>query len=146
MKPWRMQSLQALNHNEKGARSNSFVDCLGIILYDEIVTAEFVFVGETTFPVSGKVNTHNCRICGLGNKRVYVELQRDSLKVNMLCALSEQKLYGPFFVAEITITGVVHLNKLRNYLWPQLSEDLPQGLIHVKQNGAPSLCHWEMQQ
>ncbi|PSN29696.1 hypothetical protein C0J52_27396 [Blattella germanica] len=49
----------------------------------------------------GKVNRHNVRIWGTENPRVIVEHVRDSPKCNVFCALSNNKVYGPFFFAEV---------------------------------------------
>jgi hypothetical protein len=59
---------------------------------------------ESTFQVSDKVSTHNCRIWGSENPRVSLEHLRDSPKVNVLCALSKEIVYGPFFM-ETPITS-----------------------------------------
>jgi len=50
------------------------------------------FSGEATFHVSGAVNSRNDRIWGSENPHVYVEHQRDSLQVNMFCAISSPKV------------------------------------------------------
>ena len=42
-----------------------------------------------------------------------VEHQRDSPKVNVFCAISSQKVYGSFFFAEETVTGMTYLDMLQ---------------------------------
>jgi hypothetical protein len=42
-----------------------------------------IFSDESTFHVSGTVNTHNCRIWGSENPRASLEHVRDSPKVNV---------------------------------------------------------------
>jgi len=51
----------------------------------------------------------------LKNPLAYVEHQCDSPKVNVFCTVSSQKVYGPFFVAEETVTGTIYLDMLQ--LW-----------------------------
>jgi hypothetical protein len=85
-----------------------------------------IFSDESTFHVSGKVSTHNCRISGSENPHV-----RDSLKVNVFCALSKEMVYGPFFM-ETTITGIVYLDMLQQFLIPLLDEDDQDGCIHFQ--------------
>jgi hypothetical protein len=72
------------------------------------------FSGEATFHVSGAVNCHNVRLWGSENPHAYVEHQHDSPKVNVFCAISSQKVYGPFFFAEETVTGMTYLDMLQN--------------------------------
>lgn len=77
-----------------------------------------VFSSEAAFHLCGKVNTYNYHIHVLQNPGVSSRLGMDSLKVNVFCALSEQKVFGPLFLIENTITGVIYLDKLENWLWP----------------------------
>ena len=67
------------------------------------------FSGKATFHVSGAVNCRNVGIGGSENPHAYVEHQRDSPNVNAFCAVSSQKVYGPFFFAEETVTGITYL-------------------------------------
>jgi hypothetical protein len=46
-------------------------------------------------------------------------------------------VYGPFFFVEKTITGIVNLNMLEQFLIQQLDEDGQEGHIHFQQDGAP---------
>ena len=83
-----------------------------------------IFSDEATFHLSGKVNWHNVR---------------DSPKVNVFCAISNEKVYGPFFFEEPTINGMIYLHMLENRLMPQLNED-SNGYI-FQQDGSPAHCH-----
>jgi hypothetical protein len=48
----------------------------------------------------------------------------------VFCALSEQKVYEPFFFAKNTITGAISLYMVGNWLWPQLTEDIHVDMLH----------------
>jgi hypothetical protein len=52
-----------------------------------------------------------------------VEQERDSPKVIVCCAISLQKLYGPFSFTEATVTGDTYLEMLHKWLMPQLTEE-----------------------
>jgi hypothetical protein len=56
--------------------------------------------------------------------------------VKVFCALSKERLYGPFFM-ETTTTGIVYLNMLQQYLIAQLDKSDQEGRIHFQQDGAP---------
>ena len=56
-----------------------------------------IFGDESNFHLSGIVNKHNVRIWGTENPRKLVQYVRDSPKVNVFCAVSRTKVYGPFF-------------------------------------------------
>jgi len=105
---------------------------------DDSFLPRLIFNDEATFHLNGKVNRHNVRILGLQNPQEALEHERDSPKV-VVCALSQTKLYGPFFFAENTVTGVMYLAVLQNWLLPQMSEDSEDFIF--QQDGAPPHCH-----
>jgi hypothetical protein len=61
---------------------------------DERFLDSLIFGYESRYNISGKVNTHNCRICSRKNARVSLEHIPDSPKVKMFCALSKERVYG----------------------------------------------------
>jgi hypothetical protein len=69
------------------------------------------FSDEVTFHVSSAVNRCNVRIWGSENPHAYVD-HCDSPKDDVFCAISSRKVYGPFFFAEETITGMTYLDML----------------------------------
>ena len=48
-----------------------------------------------------------------------IEHQRDSPKVNVFYSVSREKVHGPFFFTEATVTGDSFLDMLENWLLPQ---------------------------
>jgi hypothetical protein len=64
------------------------------------------FSDETTFHVSGAVNRCKVKTWVSEHPHAYLEHQRDSPKVNVFCAIFSQKVYGAFFFAEETVTGI----------------------------------------
>ncbi|KAJ4438006.1 hypothetical protein ANN_13945 [Periplaneta americana] len=68
------------------------------------------------------------------------EHERDSSKVNVFCALSQRKLYGPFFFIEATVTGHSYLDMLEQRLVPQIRQDLDDDFI-FQQDGTPPHFH-----
>ena len=52
---------------------------------------------EATLHVSGKVNVHNARIWGTEQPHAQIEHHRDSPIVSVFCAVSHDKVRGPFF-------------------------------------------------
>ena len=61
-----------------------------------------IFYDEATFHMSRKVNVHNVWIWGTEQPHAQIKHQRDSPKVNVFCAVSREKMHGPFFFAEAT--------------------------------------------
>lgn len=52
------------------------------------------------------------------NPHDFREHEQDSQKLNTFCAESVGKMYGPFFFAECTMTGVAYLDKLASGCYP----------------------------
>jgi hypothetical protein len=99
------------------------------------------FSDEATFHVSSAVNCCNVRKWGTENPHAYVKHQRDSPKANVFRAISSQKVYGPFFFDEETITGMTCLDMLQLCLMPQ-SQNIPTFIF--QQDGNPAYFHCEV--
>ncbi|GBM91195.1 hypothetical protein AVEN_184531-1 [Araneus ventricosus] len=85
------------------------------------------------------VNRRNVRIWGSENPRISSQLQRDSSKGNVWRGLMPNKVIGPFFFTEKSITANVYLDLLQLFIAPQLEEFQPW--IMFQQDGAPP--HWD---
>ena len=97
---------------------------------------------EATFHVCGKANRHNVRIWGTENPHATMEHVRDSPKVNLFWAVSSCQVYGPFFFAEPTVTGISYLDMLQLWLMPQLQEN--SEVFIFQQDGAPPHFHFDV--
>ena len=129
--------VQYITDEDKMVRLDFCAEMLRWIDEDETLLIHVIFSDESTFHVTSKVNTHNCRIWGSEPPHLHLQHVRDSPKVNVFCALSKTKVYGPFFFQEKTINGFVYLDMLENFLIPQIDEDDQEGEIQFQQDGAP---------
>ncbi|KFM78615.1 hypothetical protein X975_09761, partial [Stegodyphus mimosarum] len=104
--------------------------------------AEFLkrimFSDKASFHLSAIVNRHNVCIWGSENPHEYCEAQRDSPKVNVWCGLIHDRVIEPFFFTEKTVSSVVYLDMLENFVFPQLEELQPH--VFLQQDGTPP--HW----
>jgi hypothetical protein len=116
MKPYKLQAPGSV-------RYEFCCDILARIENDNDLTARFIFSDEATFHINGKVNRHNVRVWRTENRHVTLQHERDSLKVNVFYAISKEKVYGPFFFVENTVTGNSYLDMLTLWLLPQMEED-----------------------
>jgi hypothetical protein len=121
LRPYLLQLLQALKPTDHVLRANFANDML--LNDNENFLDLVVFSDESIFHLSGQVNTHNVQIRGSENPRMMEQVQRDSPKLNVFCAISRQKVYGPFFFGEATVTGPSYLDTLQLWLFPQLTQD-----------------------
>jgi hypothetical protein len=53
----------------------------------------------------------------------FVEHERDSPKVNVWCALTRDRVIGPYFFAERTVTSHSYLDMLELFAVPQNADD-----------------------
>ena len=111
-KPRRIQMVQQLSDKDQRRRLDFCLQLQELMISDDHFLEKVQFSDEATFHVSVAVNRRNVGIWGSENPRAYVEHQRDSPKVNVFCAISTQKVYGPFFFAEETVTGMTYLDML----------------------------------
>jgi hypothetical protein len=136
-KPYHVQLLQQLKPEDYGWRLE-FCNRMQEALEGEDFSSNVIFSDEATFHLLGKVNHHNVRVWGTEPPHATVQLEQDSPKVNVFCAMSQTKLYGPHFFSEQTVTGSCYLDILQLWLFPQLNADSRNFIF--QQDGAPP--HW----
>ena len=89
----------ALKPDEK-AKGQSFCEEMQLRIETEGFIESFVFCNEDTFHLSGKLHKRNLRTWELENPNSYVEHAHDSPEVNVFCAISQEKVHGPFFFSK----------------------------------------------
>jgi len=112
---------------------------LNTIDEDETFLQRICFSDEATFHVNGCVNRRNCPIWGTQQPNEIHEYVQGSPKVNVWCGLLYDHVIGPFFFSEKTITGIVYLDLLEQYVFPQIEtfkQEIVSGVIFM-QDGAP---------
>jgi transposase len=138
IKPYKLQMVQALTPNDKIVRHQFCVE-MQVDMEDEDFVGCLVFTDEATFHVNGKVTRHNLRIQGTENPHSTSEHVWDSPKMNVFCAITQMKIYGPFIFMEDTVTRMTYLDMLQQWLIPQLDDDSNNYLF--QQDGAPPHYH-----
>lgn len=136
--PYKLQIHQALHPGDRELRFAFGQEMEERIVGDTDFLQRICFSDESTFHTSGKVNRHNVRIWGSEPPNNMIERERDSPKVNVWCGLMHNKVIGPFFFAEKTITASIYLDMLELYACPQLRRYQPW--VIFQQDGAPP--HW----
>ena len=96
---------------------------------------------EASFHLSDKVNRYNVRIWGTKNPHAIVQHERDSAKVNVVCTMSQRKVYGPLIFNENTVPGTAYLDMLQNYLFLHLNEFERQDFIWQQDGVPPHFLH-----
>ncbi|PSN38403.1 hypothetical protein C0J52_21588, partial [Blattella germanica] len=86
-----------------------------------------------------KLNTQNVRIWGTEPPRAVLQHVRDFPKINVFCAVSHMKVYGPFFFEERTVNGARYLDMLQSWLIPQLNEQQDDFVFQPENN---ALAFW----
>jgi hypothetical protein len=140
--PYKIQILHELLPDDFQKRFDYSVSQLHLIEEDETALFYDAYSDEFTLHVCGKVNRHNCRIWGAEKPQQIRQHARDSPKVNCWCAVLRDRVIGPFFFAERTVTAITYLDILENYAIPQLqqAEEEWGHELRFQQDGAPP--HW----
>ena len=92
---------------------------------------------EAIFHDCGKLHRHNGRIWAYEEPRGVSEWERDTPEVTVWLGMRYSILYGPFFIAEKSITGKIYLNMLELFLEPPLQGDGILDTFVFQQDGAP---------
>jgi hypothetical protein len=111
-KPYRIQKVQQLSDEDHRRRLDLCLQLQDLMSSDYHFLEKVHFSDQATFHVSGALNRRNIRIWGSENPHAYVE-------INVFCAISSRKVYGPFFFAEETVTSMTYLDMLQLWLMPQ---------------------------
>ncbi|PNF17518.1 hypothetical protein B7P43_G16941, partial [Cryptotermes secundus] len=127
LKPYRLQLVQALTNDDK-RKWMEFCDSMLEMMEDETFISRLIFI----------------------------EHERDSPKVNVFCAVSQDKVYGPFFFEGNTVTGTSLQADSHDFIFQQdgalphwhlmvrafLNEKVPQRWIGRKGAKDLALCSW----
>jgi len=111
---------------------------------------KILFGDKATSHLSGKVNRHILKIWSTENPHETVEHVRDSPNLNVFCAVSSVKVYGPFLFADfifpqdgatphfnrevtsyVNRTVVAWIGRGRKMSWPPRSPDLTSLVFSV---------------
>jgi hypothetical protein len=80
-------------------------EVLDMMERDEGLLKRIIFSDEVTFNLSRRINRHNIRIWGSEKPVAVVEMERESPKVNVFCAVSRRCVFSPFFFVEKSVMG-----------------------------------------
>jgi hypothetical protein len=130
---YKIQLLLAIRPGDNRKRYDFVVDILNEIDKDEQFLHRVMFSDEATFRVSGHVQRHNIRIWANKRPHDFFKHKRDIPKVNMWCALTRDRVIGPCFFAELTVTSHNYLNMFELFAVTQIDDD---NMI-FQQDGAP---------
>ena len=97
MKPCKLSLVQALTTDNKVMGKTFCESVLEMVEDDETLLSCLVCSDETTFHLSGKVIRHNVCIWGTHHLHEAVKHQKDFPKMNVFWAVSQDKIYNPFF-------------------------------------------------
>ena len=138
---YKIQLKQIIKPDYRPKRVEFATFMLNAIDEDEIFLRRICFSDEAKFYVNGCVNRHNFRIWGTQQPNEINEYVRGSPKVKVWCGLLYDRVIGPFFFSERTITGVVYLDLLEQYVFPQIEtfeqETLSRCYFYARWSSSP---------
>jgi hypothetical protein len=102
---YKVQVTQELKPDDKPKWLDFTIDMLYRIDMDPGFLLSMLFSDEATFHQSGKVSWYNACICSSENPHIHREVVQDSPEVYVWCGLMKDRIIGPFFFVEATVTG-----------------------------------------
>ncbi|PNF42302.1 hypothetical protein B7P43_G05516 [Cryptotermes secundus] len=95
-KPYKMRLVQGPLNQQTKRKGATFCEEMQLKMEEDGFVERLIFSGEATFHISGKANIHNVRIWGTEQPHAQIEHQRDSLNVNVFCAVSREQCASHF--------------------------------------------------
>jgi hypothetical protein len=92
---------------------------------------------EAIFKLNGHVNRHNNVTWTDTNPRRVIDRPFQSPGVMVWAGVLNDRLIGPFFFDDQTITGDRYLEMLQNEMWPEIADHSDIDSIFFQQDGAP---------
>jgi hypothetical protein len=99
-KPYKLQVVQKVAAHDKQLRLQFVAHTYAQILEHDNFLSHIVFIDEAKFHISGRVSWLNYVIWAREPSREHSNLEHNSPKVNMWCALTHERVIGPFFFDE----------------------------------------------
>jgi DDE superfamily endonuclease/Helix-turn-helix domain (DUF4817) len=137
LKPFKVHFTQEL-HEEDFQDRVEMCKTLVPMLENVDIQENIFFSDEATFYLKGLVNKHNVRYWSESNPHVTFETARKSEKVNVWCALSKNKIIGPYFFEDETVNGQNYLSMLQEYFMFEVRKMHKVRSLVFQQDGAPA--------
>jgi hypothetical protein len=97
----------------------------------------FIFSDEAWFTLEESVNKQNDRSWLSSRPQEEIERHLHSEKVMVWCAISVNRVFGPFFF-DTTVNAANYLEMLKNFFWPKLLRTQEYKKYFFQQDGAPA--------
>lgn len=137
LKPYKVHFIQEL-HEEDLQDRVEMCKTLIPMLENVDIQENILFSDEATFFLKGLVNKHNIRYWSESNPHVTVETVMKSPKINVWCALSKNKIIGPYFFEDDTVNGQNYLTMLQDYFMVEVRKLHKVRTVIFQQDGAPA--------
>ena len=134
--PYKLQNLQHLHESDKTKRLEFVQHCQRRPEGYSEYLSKIVFSDECLFRISGSVNKQNVRIWGTERPTENNPVIMHSPSLMVWCAMSKERIIGPYFFENENVSGESYRNMLIHYAFPRLN-NLRDDYI-FQQDGAPA--------
>ena len=140
--PYKLQIVHFLKPTDFDVRYKFAVEILNEIDIDPNFLNRIIFSDESIFHISAKVNTHNTRCWSSETPHRILQLERDSPKIMVWCAMTFQKILCYYIFTERTVTGNSYLDMIEQYAVPIMTdptvlESDPNEAIFMQDGASP---------
>jgi len=128
MFPYKVQLVQELKPGDSQQRIIYAVRLQELAREHNEFIHYLIMSDEAHFHLNGFVNKQNCRIWGVENPRMVYQRQLHPLKCTVWCAITTQRIIGPFFFEDcdgnsVPVNGERYRDMLQNFLRPALADN-----------------------
>ena len=141
LKPYKSQHCHALQPGDPAKRVEFATWALSL---PESATEWFIFSDEAWFTLEESVNKQNDRSWLPSRPQEEIEQQLHGEKVMVWCAISVNRVFGPFFF-DTTVNAANYLEMLKDFFWPKLLRTQEYKKYFFQQDGAPPHAATEVQ-
>ena len=128
--PYKMQNLHGITNSDKMRRISWARHCQNQPEGMSEYLSKIVFSDECIFRLNGSVNTQNVRIWGTERPIQGRQAFDHSPSIMVWCAISKDKVVGPFYFEDGNVNGENYRNMLIHYAFPRFASLRDDYILH----------------
>ena len=136
IKPFIPTLCQALNEDDPDRRVQFAEDFLSRAAQNPDLLRLVIWSDEAMFKLNGHVNRHNSVYWSSTNPHRNMEISQQGPGAMVWRGILDDRIIGPFFIEDGTITGQRYLKLLEEEMWPAIANHPRVSQLFFQQDGA----------
>jgi len=127
---------QKLNEDDPDRRVQFAEEFLRRVAEDPGFTSRVIWSDEANFKLNGHVNRHNAVFWSARNPHRTMAVAQQGPGLMVWCGIFDDRIIGPFFIEDGTVTGERYLRLLQEQLWPVVADHPQLDQLFFQHDGA----------